>query len=155
MSAGLRRAPAILLAAVPLAMVVVTVLDVVGRRLDRPLPGAIEIIELLMGALVFGALPAVTAERGHVTVGLFDGAMGPAVRRLRDRLVALVSAAVLAAIAWRLAAKAVELAGFGDRSTYLSVPLAPFAAFMAAMAALSAAVLLRDAWRGDAGEPAR
>ena len=67
----------------------------------------------------------------------------------------MAAAAVLAAIAWRLAAKAVELAGFGDRSTYLSVPLAPFAAFMAAMAALSAAVLLRDAWRGDAGEPAR
>ncbi len=72
MSAGLRRAPAILLAAVPLAMVVVTVLDVVGRRLDRPLPGAIEIIELLMGALVFGALPAVTASRAPAASNTAD-----------------------------------------------------------------------------------
>jgi TRAP-type C4-dicarboxylate transport system permease small subunit len=142
----LRRPLAALLAAVPLAMVAVTVADVVGRRFDRPLPGAIEIIELLMGVLVFGALPGVTAERGHVTVGLFDERLGAAARRVRDRFVALLSAAVLATIAWRLAAKTMELAGFGDRSTYLGVPLAPLAGFMALMTAVAVVELLRQAW---------
>ncbi len=155
MTGPLRRPLAVLLAAVPLAMVAVTVADVVGRRFDRPLPGAIEIIELLMGLLVFGALPGVTAERGHVTVGLFDGALGAAARRVRDRLVALLSAAVLAVIAWRLVAKTVELAGFGDRSTYLGVPLAPMAGFMALMAAWAVVELLRQAASPGAPREAR
>lgn len=150
-----RRTLGVMLAAVPLAMVAVTCLDVIGRRFDRPLPGAIEIIELLMGVLVFGALPLVTAERGHVTVALFDERLAPRLRWWRDRVVALVSAAVLAVIGWRLVAKAVELAGFGDRSTYLGVPLAPLAFFMAAMAAVAALALLRDAFAPAAAAPAR
>lgn len=145
MSAVALRWLRLLLAAVPMAMVVVTVLDVLGRRIDRPLPGAIEIIELLMGLLVFGALPLVTAERGHVTVSLFDEMLGPRLLLWRDRLVAGLSAVVLGVVAWRLADKGAELFGFGDRSTYLGVPLAPLALFMALMAAASALLLLREA----------
>jgi TRAP-type C4-dicarboxylate transport system permease small subunit len=135
------------LAAVPLAMVAVTCLDVVGRRFGVPLPGAIEIIELLMGVLVFGALPLVTADRGHVTVGLFDERLSARFRALRDRVVGLASAGVVAVIAWRLFAKALETASFGDRSNYLALPLAPLVFFMAAMAAASVAILLLQALR--------
>jgi TRAP-type C4-dicarboxylate transport system permease small subunit len=144
---GIPRLLGAALAAVPLAMVAVTCLDVVGRRFNAPLPGAIEIIELLMGVLVFGALPLVTADRGHVTVGLFDERLGERLRALRDRVIGLLSAAVVAVIAWRLFAKALETASFGDRSAYLGVPLAPLGFFMAAMAAASVAVLLLHALR--------
>ena len=137
----------IVVAAVPLLMVVITCDDVIGRRIDRPLPGAIEMIELLMGVLVFGALPMVTADREHVTVGLFDGALGKSIRLLRDRVVNIVSAAVVAVIAWRLFAKAIEMAKFGDASNYLGLPLAPLAFFMAAMTAVTVCALVLHAVR--------
>lgn len=132
-----------LVAVVPMAMVLVTCLDVVGRRFDLPLPGAIEIVELLMGLLVFGALPLVTADREHVTVSLVDDLLiGPGLRQIRDRLVCAVSAAIVAVIAWQLFRKAFETASFGDRSAYLGLPLAPLAFFMAGMTAVTVAVLI-------------
>ena len=131
-----------LVAIVPMAMVLVTCLDVVGRRFDLPLPGAIEMVELLMGLLVFGALPLVTADREHVTVSLVDDLIGPGLRQIRDRLVCAVSAAIVAVIAWQLFRKAFETASFGDRSAYLGLPLAPLAFFMAGMTAVTVAVLI-------------
>ena len=144
---------ATLVAVVPMAMMIVTCLDVVGRRFDRPLPGAIEMIELAMGLLVFGALPLVTADREHVTVGLLDHRLSPRWRRVRDAAVAAISAAVVGVIAWRLALKAVEAASFGDRSTYLGVPMAALTWFMAGAAALAAGVLVAQAASGE--EPGR
>lgn len=143
----------VLVSMVPLAMLAVTCLDVIGRRFDRPLPGAIEMIELLMGLLVFGALPLVTVDRGHVTVGLFDSLFSGRLRRVHDAVVSALSAGVVAVISWRLFIKAGEVAAFGDRSAYLGVPMGVLAYFMAAAAALTAIVLLTQmaASKGHAG----
>ena len=60
------------------AMMMLTFIDVTGRKLTgtvafaKPVYGAYEITELLMGVLIFSALPLVTAREGHVTIDIFD-----------------------------------------------------------------------------------
>jgi hypothetical protein len=44
-------------------------------------------------------------------------------------------------MAWRLWVKAGELASYSDSSSYLHIPLAPFAYFMSIMAALATVVV--------------
>ena len=69
-------------------LVVLTVVDVVGRyALSAPAPGATELTEFGVAALVFAALPAVTWRGGHVAVDLLDRFVPPARRRWRAALV--------------------------------------------------------------------
>ena len=60
-------------ATVLFAMMVLTFVDVTGRKLfTRPVYGAYEITEFLMGMLIFCALPLVTAREGHVSIDVLD-----------------------------------------------------------------------------------
>ena len=121
-----------------MGLVALTVVDVVGRYvLTAPLPGAFELTELMLGALVFAALPLATKTGEHVAVdALFDASP----RRLRtalDWLGGLASAVALWVIAWRLAVYSVRLANDEAVTDALLVPLAPLGWLAAGMAALS------------------
>ena len=72
------------------ALMVITLLDVVGRYfLNAPLAGAFELTRLAMGLLVFSALPLVTARERHIVVSLFDPlfAANPRRRALPGRMI--------------------------------------------------------------------
>lgn len=128
------------------------VADVVFRYLlNSPVPGAAEIAELLLGVMVFLALPLATAHREHITVDLLPMKPQRLLGRLRIALTDLISAAIVAAMAWQLSGQARNLAQYGDTSSFLNVPLAPIAALMAATAALSAAILLWQALQALTG----
>lgn len=135
-------------AAVLFVMMLVTLVDVTGRYgFNAPLPGAVEITELLMGILVFGGLPLVTAREQHISISLIDPLLRGRARPLQRALVSATSAAVVGFIAGRLYVRGRELAAYRDTSSYLNVPLAPLAYFMSVMAALTALVLVLLAWR--------
>ncbi len=139
----LERALGYVVGALLFAMMVVTLVDVVGRYgFNAPLPGAVEITELSMGILVFGALPLVTARTEHITISLFDFAIRGRARAIQNVLTNVVSAVVLAFFAWRIWLKGDELASYGDTSSYLGVPLAPFAYFMSVMSAATVVIVL-------------
>ena len=119
-------------------LVFLTVIDVVGRYiLTAPLPGAFELTELMLGALVFAALPLATMTGEHVAVDALFDASPPRVRAAMAWLGGLASAAALWVIAWRLAAYSTRLANDEAATDALLVPLAPLGWFAAAMAALS------------------
>lgn len=121
-----------------MGLVFLTVVDVVGRYvLTAPLPGAFELTELLLGALVFAALPLATMTGEHVAVDALFDASPPRVRTALVWLGGLASAAALWVIAWRLAAYSARLANDEAVTDALLVPLAPLGWFAAAMAALS------------------
>lgn len=123
------------------AMMLVTFVDVVGRYvLARPLPGAFELTEVLLGLIVFAGLPIVTWRSEHVTVDLLTTRLPATPRRLLARLAAVVTAAVLAALAWRLGVTARDLIGYGDATVFLGIPLGPVAAAMATLTAAGAVV---------------
>ncbi|WP_034452281.1 TRAP transporter small permease [Salipiger aestuarii] len=122
-----------------LALMAVTGIDVIGRYLlNAPLSGAFEMTELLLGALVFTALPLVSRNGAHVEVDLVAGVLPRAVNRGLGVFAALVSAGVLCWFAWTLLMLMLGQIHDGARSVSMGVPLAPFAALGAAACLLSA-----------------
>jgi TRAP-type C4-dicarboxylate transport system permease small subunit len=149
-----------LMAADLLAIMLLTVVDVVGRYFfNRPMLGASELIEFMLAILVFGTLPLATSAREHIVIDLVELAMPPRGKRIQQLLVDLASGALLAFIGWRLWVRAGELAGHGDVTQSLRLPLAPLGYAMSALAWLAAGVLgalLIAGWRADraGGAPA-
>ncbi|MDT0683207.1 TRAP transporter small permease [Roseicyclus sp. F158] len=121
------------------ALMSVTGMDVIGRYLfDRPLPGAFEMTELLLAALVFAALPLVSRSGGHVEVDLLDSLLPPGARRALLWIGAAAAFCVLMVFAWRLVLHGLQQAGDGARSISLGIPFAPVSFFGAAGCAVAA-----------------
>ena len=55
------------------AIMLLTCVDVAGRYVfSMPVPGALEVSELMMGALIFTSLPLVTLRQQQVMIDLFE-----------------------------------------------------------------------------------
>lgn len=135
-------------AATLFAMMLVVALDVSGRYLfNRPLPAGYELVQVLMGVLVFSALPLVSRHNEHITVGLLDHLFKGRAHRVRLVCVHVCSAVVLAFLGWRLAVNTGKLAARGDATAVLQLPLAPIGWMAVALTAVSTVSLLVLAWR--------
>ena len=145
-----RRADAVLGAAASLilfCMMTLTFVDVVARYVfSRPLRGAFEVTELMLLVLIFAGLPLVTHAGEHVTMDLIDRLLGARARRLTARLVELGCSALMFLLAWLMWLKAGRIAGYGDTTDVLRIPVGPFVYFMAAMILLSGLLHLYKAF---------
>lgn len=123
-----------------LLIMIVSFSDVTMRTFATPIPGAYEVTEIAVGAMIFAALPIVTLRNAHVSVTLLSG--------LKKRfgwfrwLVVLVSrgtaAIVFIYLGYRLWGLGNEFDATGAKAIFASFPLAPFAWFAAIMCWLSA-----------------
>lgn len=130
------------LALVLFALMVLRCVDVAGRYVfNAPVPGTSELTGLGLCLLIFGALPVVTAHSEHVSVGLLEMLIGHRSRAIERVMLLATSLVALALMAWRLWDKAQTLAAYGDGTSYLNVPLAPFAYFMSVMSALAVVIV--------------
>ena len=124
-------------------LVAETTADVIRRHLfNWPLRGAFEITELPLLALIFAGLPLVSRADEHVTLDFIDAALGERGRRLLRRFMDLVSGLIILGLAWRVWIKAGKIAGYGDTTDVLRIPVGPFVYFMALMVAITAVVHL-------------
>ncbi|CTQ31876.1 TRAP-type C4-dicarboxylate transport system, small permease component [Jannaschia rubra] len=139
MGAMLTRILEILSIALLMGLMMVTGLDVVGRYfLNAPLPGAFELTELMLAALVFAALPLVGRAGGHVDVDIVTEHLPARPRRAIALAVAALCALVLLIFAWRLGLLGAQQMADGMRSESLRVPFGPLAWFGAAACILAA-----------------
>ena len=130
------------------ALMAVTVIDVVGRYLfNAPLPGSFEITKVMMAALIFAALPAVSRFEQHITIDLLDGITPKGLVRFRQVTINLVCGVALAILCWRLGVYAVQTAEFGDVTEYLRLPRAPAVFYMSIFSGIGALVLFANALR--------
>ncbi|WP_210191307.1 TRAP transporter small permease [Rhizobium sullae] len=105
-------------------LVLVTCIDVVGRYLfDSPLGGAFELTQVLLGALVFVALPLTTAAGAHVEVDLLVPLLPQAMVRVLGWLGGIVTAAVLLYFAFRLIILTQGHLAVGTRTAALGLPM--------------------------------
>jgi len=126
-----------------LGLMLITTADVIGRYIfNWPLRGAFEITELLMLALVFAGLPLVSRADEHVTLDFIDAALGERSRGLLRCFVDIVCGLIILGLAWRVFIKAGKIAGYGDTTDVLRIPVGPFVYFMALMVAITAIVHL-------------
>jgi TRAP-type transport system small permease protein len=124
-----------------------TSVDVFMRYVvERPLPGAFEVGEILMAVLIFTALPLVSIRDEHVTVD-FAGRLIPAwLLPWMDALVHLFIAAILAAAGWLLWQRAPRAAAYGDVTTVLRIPIWPLFYGMGALLGVTALVHVAKAF---------
>ena len=122
-----------------LAMMTITLLDVMGRYfLNAPLGFAFEMTQIGMAVVVFCALPSVTLHGKHVTAGLFDSFFKGRWLLYRDLLWLAVIAATCLALAWKLSALAERFVRYGDRTSVLELPVGWIAWLAVVMLCLSA-----------------
>ena len=139
-----RRADAVLgiaASALLFSMMVLTFFDVVGRYLlNKPIRGAFEVTELGLLVLIFAGLPLVSHADEHVTMDFIDRILPDRVRRAWIRAMHAICAAIMFFLAWQVWIKADRIAGYGDTTDVLLIPVGPFVYFMAVMIALTGVV---------------
>ena len=136
-------------AAFLLAMMALNVVDVGLRTtINAPIFGTYEVVELLLAAVAFLAIPEVFLRDGHITIELIDQlvpARGLAWLKAAGTLAALIFVGLLA---YHMIQPAIEFVAFNDVTVDLQIPLIwkgslVLAAFACAVAAV-VVVFIRD-----------
>jgi TRAP-type C4-dicarboxylate transport system permease small subunit len=118
-----------------------TLVDVTGRKFfSQSVPGSLEITEILMVVVIFGALPLVSWRSEHVVFDSLDPFIPDWLKGVQSRLVHLVCAAVFGFLARLMLMRADRFAEYGDVTVYLQLQMAPVAWLMAGLLTVTAAV---------------
>src|SRR6476661_5185965 len=116
---------------------------VLGRKfLDNSIPGSLEMTELLMVIVIFGALPLVSLRGEHVLFDSLDARMPPGALRLQKAAIhVLIALALLglAALMWKTGGQFAET---GETTAQLKLAKAPFIYGMAVLCGLTGLVHL-------------
>jgi TRAP-type transport system small permease protein len=124
--------------AVLLAMMLLTVVDVVARYVfSRPIRGAFEITELMLLVLIFAGLPLVSFADEHAVMDFIDRLLGARGQGRLQRGVQLVNAAFLFLLTWLVWRKADRIWAYRDATDVLRIVYGPFVYFMAVTLALA------------------
>jgi TRAP-type C4-dicarboxylate transport system permease small subunit len=119
-------------AAALFAMMVLTFVDVVGRKFVASIPGSLEVTELLMLVVIFVGLPLASLKGEHVFFDLLDHLLPAWLRRYQAMLANGICAALLLGGGWLVYGRAGRTAEQGDITAQLGLPIAPFQ-YMAAV----------------------
>lgn len=122
-------------------LMVLTCSDVVGRYFfNAPIFGATEMTRLMMGVLIFLALPVIFRREDHIAVDLLDGLFQRRLVEIRQIVINGVTSVLLFGLAQRMWVLTNRAQEYGDMTEYLNIPLWPISGFMTGMIVLSALV---------------
>ena len=109
------------------AIMVLTFLDVGGRKLlDNSITGSLELTELLMVVVIFGALPLVSERGEHVVFDSLDPYLPDAVKKIQHALVHLLCGAALLGLGWLMWQTGTDFLQTGETTAQLQILKAPF-----------------------------
>lgn len=125
------------------AIMALTFFDVLGRKLlSNSIPGSLEVTELLMVVVIFGALPLVSARGEHVEFDSLDPYLPRWLRKAQALLVHLLCAAVLLGLGWLMWRSGGQFLETGETTAQLKILKAPFLYGMGVLCAITGAVHL-------------
>jgi TRAP-type C4-dicarboxylate transport system permease small subunit len=126
-----------------LAMMLITCADVFLRYLfNAPIEGSLDITQMLMVIIVFFGLAYCGWTGGHVAVDLLRDLVPPAVVVPLARLVNLIGAVVMLAMAWQSVLTAMTFIKTGETPMTVLIPKYPFILVVTFGALTYAAILL-------------
>jgi|SRR5690554_252136 len=121
-----------------LFMMVITFSDVIGRSLlNQPVPGAFELTELLLLAVIFSGLPRACRTNSHINVTVLSGHFSSRINNWLVRVFALIGAVSLAAISWSMVNLGIEKIEFRDVTSFLGIPVGPVALLVSLLIGMS------------------
>jgi TRAP-type C4-dicarboxylate transport system permease small subunit len=131
-----------------LAIMVLTFLDVSGRKLmSQSITGSLELTELLMVVVIFGALPLVSLKNEHVVFDSFDALLPSFVQTIQRALVNIICSALLFGLAYLMWETGNEFAATGETTAQLKITKAPFIQGMGLLCGLTGLVhLIKAFW---------
>lgn len=125
------------------AIMALTFFDVLGRKfLDNSIPGSLEVTEMLMVVVIFGALPLVSQRGEHVEFDSLDPYLPAWLRRAQAVLVHLLCGVVLLALGWLMWRTGGQFVESGETTAQLKILKAPFLYGMGVLCALTGIVHL-------------
>jgi TRAP-type C4-dicarboxylate transport system permease small subunit len=140
---ALRWSTGLMAAMALFTIMLLTLVDVTGRKFfSHSVPGGLEVTEILMVIVIFGALPLVSWRGEHVVFDSLDAFVPTWMRRIQQRVVHLFCAIVFAWMARLMVMRADRFAEYGDITVHLQLPMAPVAWVMAAFLLITAVVHL-------------
>jgi TRAP-type C4-dicarboxylate transport system permease small subunit len=120
-----------------------TFFDVLGRKfLSNSIPGSLEITELLMVVVIFGALPLVSERGEHVEFDSLDPYLPRWLRRAQTFLVHLLCAAMLLGLGWLMWRSGGQFLQSGETTAQLQILKAPFLYGMGVLCAATGVIHL-------------
>jgi TRAP-type transport system small permease protein len=135
-------------------MMALTFTDVVARYLlNRSIHGAFEGTEILMGLIVFAALPLVVRDRETITVTILYDRYPRALRRAATVITDLICAGLCCFVAWRMWLYGERLLRTGEVTLELRIPRGGMAMTMAALLVVAAVAFLIGAVRAARRDP--
>ena len=137
------------------AVMALTFFDVLGRKfLSNSIPGSLELTELLMVVVIFGALPLVSERGEHVEFDSLDPYLPAWLVRLQTLLVHVACGVALAGLAWLMWRTGNDFLGSGETTAQLKLLKAPFIYAMSILCGITGAVhfLLAGQPREDRAE---
>jgi TRAP-type C4-dicarboxylate transport system permease small subunit len=131
-----------------IAMIVITCAEVTMRYFfNSPIFGSAEMIQLLLGFVVFSGMFAVTRDRGHVNVSLFEPFLLKHFRRgyrsIFDTMSLIGTIAIAGILGWRVW----DMIHYPETSLVLQIPMIWIVGgltILAALAIVSAIAVMRE-----------
>jgi TRAP-type C4-dicarboxylate transport system permease small subunit len=125
-SAILNRGLTFLAGLALIAMMLVTVGEMVFRMFGRPMAGTIEVIAWLAAVTTAFALGYTQIHRGHVSIGIFINRLTPRIRAVVNTLVYLAATILFAIVTWHVFLHAGVLKQSGSLSETMKVIVYPW-----------------------------
>lgn len=123
------------------ALMWLTLIDVTGRKFfNNSVPGGLELTEILMVIVIFGALPLVSWRGEHVVFDSLDALIPDWLKGLQFRVVHLICSATFAFLAYLMSTRAQRFAEYGDTTVHLQLSIAPVAWLMSGLLVITALV---------------
>ncbi|MFI0399998.1 MAG: TRAP transporter small permease [Thiolinea sp.] len=124
-------------------MMLITCADVVGRYFfNKPLVGGVELIEVLLGIMIFMALPVISWRNEQVVVDILDPFVPPFPTMIRNLLFNVVTAIALVVIGQRIWDLGARASSHGEVTEYLHLPVGGIVSFFGVMCWFTALVLV-------------
>ncbi|MCV0394939.1 MAG: TRAP transporter small permease [Rhizobiaceae bacterium] len=125
------------------AMIVMTIVDVIGRGLlGTPLSGVVDMVEFAMAWTTFLGFALAFAGGAHIGLEAVDGVVSERTLTVLRMMARIVSAAVMACMAWLGWTEFLDKLDWGDRTIDLNIPLTWYWAAVVTGFALSAVFVL-------------
>jgi TRAP-type C4-dicarboxylate transport system permease small subunit len=120
------------------AIMALTFFDVGGRKLlNQSIPGSLELTELLMVVVIFGALPLVSQRGEHVVFDSLDSYLPATVRRFQRLFVDALIGVALLGLGYLMLKTGQQFAINGDNTAQLKIDKAPFLYGMGVLSAIT------------------
>jgi TRAP-type C4-dicarboxylate transport system permease small subunit len=121
--------------------------DVVGRYIfSKPIFGAYELIEVLMGWLIFAGLPLVSRAQQHISVDFVSAFLPDRLKPVQGITVNLLCAVTAMLMSWRIWLYGDRLGMVNETTMELQIPRGMIAQIMAVMLALASVAFFLNVW---------